>query len=92
VAASLRGARCQCRSCEQQFNSSYAFERHRTGRYDIAAPRFGRGCLTEAEMIDNGMARNRDGFWISSPSLAYARRSDDLPRAATTPQASPEAA
>ena len=93
TAKTLRGDRCLCRTCGEYFNSTFAFDKHRVGKHDLAASHFGRRCLTEAEMTARGMARNQRGFWISSASPAYVRRSDDQAVVGTTPQGPiPEAA
>jgi hypothetical protein len=42
-----------------------AFDRHRTGDYDALGRN--RRCLTVAEMLERGMARNGAGFWIERP-------------------------
>ena len=57
----LFGDRNQCPTCGELFNSSGAFEKHRTG--DFTA----RHCLTVNEMHALGMARNDRGFWVKAP-------------------------
>jgi hypothetical protein len=61
----LRRDRCLCRTCGELFNSTAAFDAHRTGRYDIHVPRYGRRCLADDEMLAKGMARNSKGFWLT---------------------------
>ncbi len=56
----LKGDRCQCPSCGEYFNSTYAFDRHRIGQ--IGGDR---RCLVSAEMVAKGMAKNAAGFWVS---------------------------
>lgn len=56
----LSGDRNQCPGCGQLFNSTFAFDKHRTGRHGID-----RRCLNEAEMLELGMSKNNAGFWIS---------------------------
>jgi hypothetical protein len=56
----LRGDRCQCRGCFEYFNSTSAFDFHRTGSY-----RDGRRCLSIDEMLAKGMAKRESGFWVS---------------------------
>lgn len=56
----LRGDRNQCPTCEKYFNSSGAFDKHRTGTFHD------RRCLTTDEMIAKGMILKDDGFWIGS--------------------------
>ena len=57
----LTGDRNQCPSCSLGFNSTLAFDRHRTGPFDG-----GRRCLTESEMLAKGMALASSGFWVAS--------------------------
>jgi hypothetical protein len=57
----LTGDHNQCRGCGEFFNSTAAFDRHRTGEYEKD-----RRCRTTHEMIERGMAQNRDGFWVTS--------------------------
>lgn len=56
----LRGDKNQCQGCSQYFNSIKAFDKHRTGRHGID-----RRCMTEEEMIADGMCLNQSGFWIT---------------------------
>jgi hypothetical protein len=56
----LTDSRCLCRSCNQRFNSTYAFDRHRVGAYPSQ-----RRCLAEDEMVGLGMTINSRGFWIT---------------------------
>lgn len=59
----LTGDHCQCsrnRGCGEYFNSTYAFDCHRTGTHGVD-----RRCLTELEMLQRGMAKNAGGWWIS---------------------------
>ena len=58
----LTGDRNQCQGCKQHFNSTAAFDKHRTGDFGVS-----RRCLTEAEMLAKGMDRNAAGFWVGSP-------------------------
>lgn len=55
----LRGDRNQCQGCKEYFNSTFAFEKHRTGEFGKD-----RRCRTEQEMRSIGMATNADGFWV----------------------------
>lgn len=57
----LGGDRNQCRGCMAYFNSTFAFDKHRTGEYGKD-----RRCLTTDEMTAKGMSINAAGFWISS--------------------------
>lgn len=57
----FRGDHCQCPTCGEYFNSTYAFDKHRTGR---DAPL--RRCLSPAEMRTIGIAVSSTGWWVSS--------------------------
>jgi hypothetical protein len=57
----LSGDRNQCQGCKEYFNSSFAFDKHRTGNHGID-----RRCLTVEEMTERRMCKNAAGFWISS--------------------------
>ncbi len=57
----LRGDRNQCPTCGLYFNSTNAFEKHRTGAIGID-----RRCRTQAEMLERGMVLGADGFWRGS--------------------------
>ena len=56
----LKGDRCQCPSCREYFNSTYAFDRHRVGQFEVD-----RRCLATAEMVAKGMAKNAVGYWVA---------------------------
>jgi hypothetical protein len=58
----LRGDRNQCAGCGQLFNSTHAFDKHRTGPH----ANNGRRCLTVDEMQAAGMVLGADGFWRGS--------------------------
>jgi hypothetical protein len=60
----LRGDRNQCPTCNEYFNSSAAFEKHRTGEF--GNPHDPRRCLKVTEMMTKGMAKNADGYWVTS--------------------------
>lgn len=64
----LRGDRCHCRNCLEYFNSTRAFDRHRTGSYGTMREPGDRRCLTVPEMEARGMVRNAAGFWITGKS------------------------
>ena len=66
----LTGDRNQCPTCGEHFNSTKAFDRHRTGRFGVD-----RRCRTLAEMVALGMVRNEAGFWITEawPQAAGVR-------------------
>ncbi|QBE66829.1 hypothetical protein [Pseudoduganella lutea] len=56
----LNGDRNQCPGCGEYFNSSFAFDKHRTGDFGT-----NRRCLTVPEMESKKMAKNTAGFWVS---------------------------
>lgn len=56
----LKGDRNQCQGCKEYFNSTGAFEGHRTGKFGVD-----RRCRTPDEMIARGYSKNKDGFWIT---------------------------
>ncbi len=56
----LAGDRNQCPTCKRYFNSTSAFEKHRTGTIGSD-----RRCMTVPEMEARGMATNRAGFWMT---------------------------
>lgn len=64
----LRGDKNQCPGCHEYFNSTGAFEKHRTGKFGVD-----RRCRTSEEMTALGMVKKEDGFWITSlkPKLNY---------------------
>ena len=62
----LRGKVSLCRSCGKVFTTTSTFDKHRTGKYDIAAPEFGRRCLTTEEMDSKGWGVNQRGRWKRS--------------------------
>ncbi len=74
---------CRCSpatgGCGEYFNSTFAFDRHRTGQ-----PGLDRRCLTEHEMLAAGMSRNASGYWIS--------RSLPAPRVAAVTRPAPQGA
>lgn len=57
----LTGDKNQCQGCMEYFNSSYSFDKHRTGDHGST-----RRCRTSKEMLKKGMSLNNNGFWISS--------------------------
>ncbi len=50
---------CYCSSCHEHFNSTFAFDTHRTGQPHS------RRCLTIDEMLAKGMGKNAHGRWVS---------------------------
>lgn len=63
----LRGDRNQCTGCGLYFNSTHAFDKHRTGRHGVD-----RRCMGVAEMTGIGMVIREDGFWRGSEMPAKA--------------------
>ncbi|WP_424949181.1 hypothetical protein [Comamonas terrigena] len=66
----LRGDRNQCPTCHLYFNSTTAFEAHRTGTYGVD-----RRCLTIPEMEAKGMVISKEGFWMTK-----SRPTESIPR------------
>ena len=59
----LRGDHCRCSpltGCGEYFNSTYAFDKHRTGKHGVD-----RRCLSPPEMLAKGMHQKPNGYWIS---------------------------
>lgn len=56
----LSGDRNQCPSCNELFNSTTSFDKHRTGKFGDD-----RRCMTKEEMESKGMLKNAAGFWIT---------------------------
>lgn len=65
----LTGDRNQCPTCSELFNSTTAFDKHRTGAYEPDERR----CLSVAEMQARGFTRP-DGYWRSPASKQQAER------------------
>lgn len=57
----LRGDRCQCCACHEYFNSTAAFNKHRTGEHGVD-----RRCRTPDEMQAIGMAVSSRGWWVTA--------------------------
>ena len=55
------GDRNQCAACGELFNSSAAFDKHRTGEFGKD-----RRCMTIKEMTDKKMAKNGHGYWVTA--------------------------
>ena len=60
----LHGDRNQCCGCGEYFNSTFAFDKHRTGEHGKD-----RRCLSPEQMKEIGMAVNSAGFWISAAMI-----------------------
>lgn len=61
----LRGDRNQCPTCSEYFNSTAAFEKHRTGLFSA------RRCLSIEEMDVKGMSKNDAGFWVTAKNPMF---------------------
>lgn len=75
----LRGDRNQCPTCGTYFNSTHAFDTHRTGKYgkkvgDGTYLPSSRRCLTHAEMEEKGMFES-NGWWYSKRHPTFAKES-----------------
>jgi hypothetical protein len=85
----LSGDRCQCSpttgGCGELFNSTYAFDQHRTGEHGV-----GRRCLTVPEMEARGFVRNATGYWITKASPMARGRGGNPESAAIAPRPVPE--
>lgn len=68
MSKALRGDRNQCGMCGQYFNSTHAFDKHRTGEFGVD-----RRCLSDDEMRAKGMHLPADGFWRGSKRPEIAR-------------------
>lgn len=62
----LRGDKCQCGRCRAYFNSTKAFDKHRTGEHGV-----NRRCLSAGEMERKGMVVNVKGYWVTEPYKEY---------------------
>lgn len=62
----LKGDRNQCPTCEKYFNSTTAFQKHRTGNFGAD-----RRCRTTEEMEAIGMSMKQDGFWVSEKNTRF---------------------
>jgi hypothetical protein len=60
----LTGDRNQCPGCDEYFNSTAAFDKHRVGQHGVD-----RRCLNADQMLAKGMAKNSAGFWVGSPMV-----------------------
>ena len=65
----LRGDHNQCPGCAAYFNSTRAFNKHRTGDHEGAKRR----CLSIAEMIAKGMVLNALLYWVSETRVFIPR-------------------
>jgi hypothetical protein len=65
------GDRNQCPTCHKYFNSTSAFDRHRTGKVGTKERR----CMTTEEMEAKKMCLNAAGFWIRNKANPFVRAS-----------------
>ena len=56
-------ARCGCIGCDKVFGSLWAFDKHRTGKFDFDTRR----CLTAEELKKLGFTK-KDGVWRTAPN------------------------
>ena len=61
----LTGDHNECAGCGELFNSTAAFDRHRTGSFGFHGKGVTRRCLTPAEMLAKGMSKNATGWWVT---------------------------
>ena len=86
----LTGCRCQCTSCLEYFASPGAFDRHRKGSFASPySPQHSRHCLTAAEMLAAGWARNPRGF-LMAPDARRAGAGSAATQPASRPQCATE--
>jgi len=55
----LKGGRNQCPACQEHFNSTNAFDLHRTGSFNGT-----RRCLTVIEMQAKSFGKTKDDYWL----------------------------
>lgn len=68
----VSGDRNQCASCDQYFNSTAAFDKHRIGVFG-----YDRRCADLSEMRAKGMVKNAAGYWITAANpMNFAVRSN----------------
>lgn len=66
----ISGDRNQCRGCGEYFNSTAAFDKHRTGDFGID-----RRCRMPDEMREKGMDKNAAGFWVTALNPMFSEKS-----------------
>jgi hypothetical protein len=79
----LIGSRYQCSACCEYFNSTAAFDQHRTGSYTPLQRR----CLSPDEMRARGMLHNAAWFWITEINQSWPARSTCRARRSPSPLA-----
>src|SRR5271167_3571109 len=65
----LTSDKCQCTVCKRYFNSTRAFDKHRTGPFSHNV--LSRECRTDEQMIAKGMSHNAKGLWITSKRVKF---------------------
>ena len=66
-----------CTTCEKDFGSVRAFDRHRVGKYQYSAEHpDGRRCLSTNEMSQDEFVLNSRGVWSLKSSLESAKKFD----------------
>jgi hypothetical protein len=63
----VSGDRNQCAGCGALFNSSAAFDKHRTGDFGKD-----RRCMSATEMLAKKMATNAAGYWVTALNPKFA--------------------
>lgn len=66
-----RAIRNLCTACNHDFSSLNAFDRHRTGRTGVD-----RRCMTEAEMLADGMRHLENGRWAGEVNPLFAKKEE----------------
>ena len=64
----LRGDHNECPTCGKLFNSTFAFDAHRTGAWPSlknGITKHERRCMTTNEMEGKGMGVSRRGWWVT---------------------------
>jgi len=77
----LRGDRNQCAACEEYFNSTHAFTKHRVGSFEPDTRR----CLTVAEMEAKTFSKTQDDFWLCPVTLKDRERLNRIRNTAERP-------
>lgn len=60
-----------CTACGFDFSSLSAFDRHRTGRHGVD-----RRCMTQAEMLADGMRHLENGRWAGEENPLFAKKDE----------------
>jgi hypothetical protein len=86
MSRTLRGDHCQCPACGEYFNSTRAFDKHRTGTYTPMQRR----CLSPDEMRAKGMLVSARGWWLTSASKRPILQTHAITGAAIDPTPCPD--